>query len=243
VLGFEQVHPLFVASDHPPVAPGASPFHFKGFYYDRLFSRLRGTPGSMERLLSELKDDRVREFAAQRFSWNGWYDALPSMPIFAALARIEDTDITTYVRNYTRTAAASLVPGLFRFTMDIGGGPGVIAAVVTRFVMQTVDFASPRFESIGAERAVAKGTGIPLYIAPNIAGLVLGWFEGVLRSSGAEEAVGEFGDVVVQSRPDAYDSVSMRFDFRWRLDARRMSQSRSSSRLAAVITNRLTKVK
>jgi hypothetical protein len=109
--------------------------------------------------------------------------------------------------------------------------------------MQTVDFASPHFESVGAERAVAMGTGIPLYIAPNIAGLVLGWFEGVLRSSGAEAAVGEFSDVVVQSRPDGYDSVSMRFDFRWRLDRGRMSQSRSSSRLAAVITSRLTKAK
>jgi hypothetical protein len=239
----DQVHPLFVPSDRPPVAPGTSPFHFKGFYYDRLFTRLRGTPGSMERLLSELKDERVRDFAAQRFSWNGWYDALPSMPIFAALARIEDTDVTTYVRHSTRTAAASLVPGLFRFAMDLGGGPGVIAAVVTRFVMQTVDFASPHFESIGAERAVAKGTGIPLYIAPNITGLVLGWFEGVLRSAGAEEAVGEFGDVVLQSTPDAYDRVSMRFDFRWRVDARRMGHSRSSSGLAAVIANRLTRAK
>lgn len=235
------VHPLFASSDHLPVAPGTSPFHFKGFYYDRLFSRVRSLPSGMPRLLAELKDDRVRQFSQQRFSWNTWYDALPSMPLYAALARIDGADIPTCVRRATLSAAESMVPRIFRLTMDIGGGPGVIAAVVTKFVMQTVDFASAHFETIGAERVVARGSGIPLYIAPNVAGLVLGWFEGVLRSAGAEDVTAEYGDVRLQSRPDAFDRVSMRYEFRWRADAKRLRAARSSSRLAAVIKERLTR--
>ena len=236
-------HPLFVASDHLPVAPGTSPFHFKGFYYDRLMSRVRAMPSGVDRLFSELKDARVKDFALQRFSWNGWYDALPTMPIYAALARLEGTDIVTCVRNATRIAAASLVPSMLRMTMGtIGAGPGAIAAVITKFVMHTVDFASTQFESVGVEHAIGRGSGIPLFIAPNVAGLVLGGFEGVLRSVGAEDVTASFDDVVLQSRADAYDRVSIRYDFRWRVDAKQAA-ARSSSRLAAVITNRLTRSK
>jgi hypothetical protein len=236
------VHPLFTASDYTPVAPGSSPFHFRGFYYDRLFARVKEMPGGMQRLMKELKDDRVRQFALQRFSWTAWYDALPTMPLYAAIARMEGTDVVTSVRNATRVVSQSLVPSLLRYNANLEGGRGVVAAVITKFVMHTVDFASVEFERIETERTVAIGRGVPLFVAPNVVGLVLGGFEGILRVSGAEDVVADFSHVVPTSRPDGFETVSIRYDFRWRTGATRR-QSGTQSRIVSAIANRLTQTK
>jgi hypothetical protein len=238
------VHSLFKASDYTPVLPGSSPFHFRGFYYDRLFARVKEMPGGMPRLLSELKDDRVRQFALQRFSWTAWYDALPTMPLYAAIARMEGTDITTSVQRSTKVAAAAMVPSVLRYAVDLRGGRGVIAAFVTKLVLHTVDFVTVDFEHIGAERTVAVGKGVPLFIAPSIVGLVLGGFEGVLRVSGADDIVADYSDVVLSKRSDGFETVSIRYDFSWRASSDRRPRSGAHrSRMVSAIANRLTQPK
>lgn len=211
------MHPLFHVSDSVPVPPGQSPFHFRGTYYDRILSRVDALPGGNKRLFDTLGDPELVRFFSQRFSWNGWYDALPSMPLYAALAQMEGRDFETAVREPSRIAAQSLVPKLFRYALSLTGS-GIISSVVTKVVMYGTDFARVTFDEIGPGIGRGSGAAIPLYIAPNVANLVLGWFEGMLHVAGAREVRASYSDVTPDGERSGFPTVTVSFEFTWRVE-------------------------
>ncbi len=211
------MHPLFRISDRVPVPPGQSPFHFRGTYYDRILSRVGELPGGSKRLFDTLGDADLVRFFSQRFSWNGWYDALPSMPLYAALAQMEGRDFELAVREPSRTAARSLVPKIFRYALSLTGS-GIISSVVTKVVMYATDFARVSFDEVGPGIGRGSGSSIPLYIAPNVANLVLGWFEGMLYVAGARDVAACYTNVTPDGEKAGFPTVTVSFDFAWRVE-------------------------
>jgi hypothetical protein len=177
-------------------------------------------PGGLPRLLDSLGDEQLVHFFSQRFGWNGWFDALPSMPLYAALARIEGKDFEEAVRIPSRAAASELAPRLFRFALSLTG-PGVITSVVTKIVMYGTDFVRVSFDRVGPGHGVGRGAAVPLFIAPNVANLVLGWFEGMLTVAGAEDVKARYTDVTPDGERDGFPTVTIGYEFRWRNDTMR----------------------
>ena len=212
--GSHHVHPLFHISDRVPVPPGRSPFHFRGTYYDRILSRIDMRPGGSKRLFDALGDPELVRFFSQRFSWNGWYDALPSMPLYAALARIEGRDFELAVREPSRVAAQSLVPKIFRYALSLTGS-GLISSVVTKVVMYGTDFARVSFDEVGPGIGRGSGSSIPLYIAPNVSNLVLGWFEGMLHVAGAKDVEAKYTNVTPDGERSGFPTVTVSYEFAW----------------------------
>lgn len=208
------MHELFVISDKLPIPAGQSPFHVRGLYYDRLMKRVASLPGGLERLLLHLRDPGVREFIGQRFAWSRWYDALPTMPLYAALARVEGLDFETAVREGTRNGAHALVPSMFRSAMQFGG-PGILAMRVTQVVLEFSDFARINLDPFEEGSGSGTGSGIPLYIAPNMANSVIGWFQGMLELMGAKEINGRYVEVALDGKKGDFQTVSIRFEFSW----------------------------
>ncbi len=228
------MHQLFSITDKLPIPAGESPFHVRGFYYSRLLLRVETLPGGVERLLQQVRDESVREFMSQPFAWNRWYDALPTMPLYAALARIEGIDFETAVREGTRKSAHALVPGadslssLFRVAQRFAR-PGLLASRVTQIVLGLVDFARITLDPFELGRGSGTGSGIPLIIAPNVANLVLGWFQGMLEVSGAKSIQARYADVVVDGERGGFPTCSLRFEFTWDAELVRTPSMRPSA--------------
>jgi hypothetical protein len=210
------MHPSFRISDSVPVPPGQSPFHFRGTYYDRILSRVGTVAEGSARLYDTLGDPELVKFFSQRFSWNGWYDALPSMPLYAALARLEGRDFESAVRQPSRAAAQSLVPKLFRYALSLTGS-GIISSVVTKAVMYGTDFVRVSFDKVEPGFGRGSGSCIPLYIAPNVANLVLGWFEGMLHVAGARNVEARYTDVTPDGERNGFATVTVDFEFTWQV--------------------------
>jgi hypothetical protein len=231
----ELVHPLFNITDKLPLPAGQSPFHVRGFYYARRLMRVETLPGGIERLRQQLRDESVREFVMQPFAWTRWYDALPTMPIYAALARMEGVDFESAVREGTRKSAHALVPGadslssLFRMAERFTR-PGLLASRVTQIVLGLVDFTRITLDPFELGRGSGVGSGIPLIIAPNVGNLVLGWFQGMLEVAGAKDINARYADVVIDGERNGFPTVSMRYEFSWSPEVVRMPSQRPSAR-------------
>jgi hypothetical protein len=181
-------------------------------------------PGGIERLNLHLRDPSVREFIGQRFAWNRWYDAMPTMPIYAALARVEGLDFETAVREGTRNGAHALVPTMFRSAMQFGG-PGLLATRVTQIVLQFTDFARIFLDPFEHGSGSGSGSGIPLYIAPNMANTVIGWFCGMLELMGAKDIDARYVSVVLDGKRADFQTVNIRFEFSWTIRDSRVPRS------------------
>lgn len=208
------MHPAFKLSDTLPVPAGQSPFHVRGRYYDRLVTRARKVPGGFPAFLAELRDDDVRKFLQQKFNWSQWYDAMPTMPAHAALCRLARQDFEAMVIEGSRNAARDLVPRYFRFLLQLAG-PQALAGRVVAVIMQAVDFVQVSLDRSEDGRISGVGTGIPIYIAPNIAGLVVGWFTGLLELGGARDIRGRILDVQPAPPRGKFEIVTIRFEFTW----------------------------
>jgi hypothetical protein len=212
------VHPLFELTERLPIPAGTSPFHVRGFYYTRLFQRAGKLPGGLAALRAQITDPTVRTFMDQKFGWNGWYDVFPTMPLYVAIARLASKDFESTVREATRQAAHDLVPTMFRFGVR-WAGPGAFSARAANMVMHAVDFTRVRTEMDGETRSVGAGYGIPLLVAPNIANLAVGFFKGMLELAGAKDVSAEYTDVIPDGESHGHKTVTIRFDFHWRLPA------------------------
>lgn len=208
------MRPEFELSDVPPVSPGLSPFHVRGRYYQRLLMRARKLPGGTEALLAEVRDSSVRRFLQQSFSWNGWYDALPTMPTYAAMARLAGRDFEPLVTEGARTAARELVPRFFRFVVQLAS-PETMAARAVAIIVHATDFVQVSFDRIGSGYATATGAGIPRYIAPNLSALVVGWFRGMLELNRMTDVQGRILSVFPAPPRNGFEIVTIRFEFVW----------------------------
>jgi hypothetical protein len=55
-----------------------------------------------------------------------------------------------------------------------------------------------------------------LFIAPNVANLVLGWFEGMLLVAGARDVQARYTDVVPDGERGGFPTVTITYEFSWR---------------------------
>lgn len=209
------MHELFEIRETLPIEAGQSPFHIRGLYYSRLLTRAGTLPGGIPRLLDALKDDSVRQFAQQKFNWNRWYDVLPSMPLYAALARIHDRDFEQFVFEGSRMAARELVPRVFRFAARMAS-PAVLAARVAQLNMHGVDFQTLALDPFQDGRGSGSASGVPLIVAPNMANFVLGWFQGLIEVGGSRVTSARYTDVVSEGLRDGFQTVKIRYEFEWR---------------------------
>jgi len=209
------VHELFRITEKLPVPAGQSPFHIRGLYYDRLLARVRQMPGGIAALEKQIADDSVRKFAVQKFNWTTWYDAVPTMPICAAVARLTGEEFERSVRDATRIASLKLVPKIFRMVLSLSAVAST-AGRITQQVMSTVDFVD--LGDMKYEDGFAHGTGyrIPLIVAPHCSNLMLGFMEGFLEASGARNIDAKYTTVTPDGQREGYDTVSIRFEFRWK---------------------------
>jgi hypothetical protein len=214
------MHSLFRIGEPLPVAPGESPFHLRGVYFDRVVSRARKDPGGLPALLDALSGERVRAFVQQKFSWNGWYDALPIMPMYEAIARLRGQDFETCVREGTRRGAIEAIPSLFRFALRMTGA-AVLSGRLAQMVIYSSDFTRLGIQHMSDGRGSATGSGIPLYIAPQTANLSLGYFQAALELRGKLDVQGRYTTVTKDGERDGFETVTIGYEFTWRPKAAR----------------------
>ncbi len=208
------MHPLFQLDAPLPIPPGRSPFHIRGLYYNRLVARLSGESGGLQKWLATIDDPALRDFISQRFSWTGWYDVMPAMPICVASTRRTGVEFETAIREQTRSAALRLIPSAFRFALRVPG-PTAMAAQVGQVVAMTMDFVELRIEESRPTRSTGWGKGVPLFIAPHTANTVVGFFQAILEARGARDVRARYTDVVPDGTKSGIETVSIRYEFDW----------------------------
>jgi hypothetical protein len=207
------VHALFRVDDPLPVAPGRSPFRTRGLYYDRLIARLKADVGA-EKLLGAIDDADVRAFAEQKFSWTAWYDAFPAKPICAAAARSTGRDFEDAIRDRTRAGALAVIPSAFRLAFRIPG-PAAITQHVAQITAHMMDFVQVEIEEARENFTSGWGRGVPLYIAPHTANTTIGFFAAMLELRGGVGVQGSYTDVIKDGARHGYETVSIRYQFKW----------------------------
>jgi hypothetical protein len=214
------LHPLFRTGDPLPAPPGQSPFHIRGIYYDRLFSRMKRIPGGVRSVLEALDDPRIVDFAGQRFSWMGWYDVLPAVPITEAFARALKLDFELGVREETKRGALGVVPSAFRPILALPG-PAAFAAQSERITATVVDFVRLRIHESTETHSSGWTYGVPLYVAPLIANTTVGFFAAIVQMRGGTDVRARYTDVVREGERDGFETVSIRYGFDWTQHHRR----------------------
>jgi hypothetical protein len=208
------MHELFTLTEVLPVDPGTSPFHVRGLYYARLLEHARTLPGGRERFLGALKDERVREFLDQRFSWSTWYDALPTMPCHVALAHLRNADFETLTRERGRVAGKAIVPAMFRAVLTLAS-PKAMAQHLPRMMMSNFDFVRTTLTHIDDSSGKGEVSAVPTLLAPGVTNIVLGFIEGVLELAGYRDVAARYTEVFVDGRVDGFETLTVRHEFSW----------------------------
>jgi hypothetical protein len=205
--------PLFQVSDVLATAPGTSPFHVRGVFYDQVRKHAAQEPGGLRAFLSEIRDDGARQFMSQRFGWADWYDAIPMVPVQAALCRLQDGDFETLVRKRSRAAGESLVPRVFRMLLGLGS-PQAAATHIPRLLAYYFDFGEVRIET-GKTTGKGQFMNVPRVIAPSYVNTLIGFIEGGLRLMGAKLVEASYSDVAAGPPLHGFATISCQANFRW----------------------------
>lgn len=199
-----------------PAPPGTSPFHVRGIYFIRIREHAKSLPGGMTQFLDELRDARVRDFIQQRFQFMAWYDALPTLPCGAALARIRGRPLESFMRDTGRQSMLRLAPSMFRVLSRLGG-PRLAAAHAPRLFQNYFDFIELKLSGVDDRQGIGHASGIPLYAAAALVNQCIGITTGALESLGASDVQAAYGDVVVSRATNGFDTITCRFSFTWSL--------------------------
>lgn len=208
-----RVHPLFSIDEPLPVAPGKSPFHIRGVYYERLIAYIKNA-GQLEGVLASLDDARVREFAEQRFSWTGWFDVLPALPICAAFARCLGEEFEAGLRRHTRIAAFDVIPSAFRIPL-LASGPKGMSIAIAHLGATAMDFVELASEETTSTRSHSLHRGIPRFVAPHTANMMVGFFQALLEMRGARSVHARYTDVEQDAQRMGFETVTIRYEFDW----------------------------
>jgi len=195
-----------------PAAPGESPFHVRGFYYDRVLARIRKEGGNHP--LELVQDERVRAFFDQKFSWNGWYDFLPIVPLYAAIAAARGTTFEQAVRDGSRKGALEMIPSLFRLALRITS-PQAVAAHVGSIVTSTTDCVQVQIDEIGEGFSASRGIGIPLFLAPHTVNLFCGFVTAILEMRGESHVQARCMDVERAGARQGFEIVTAHYRVEW----------------------------
>lgn len=200
-------------TDILPQAPGTSPFHARGVFYDQVLKHAAATPGGVKGMLAHIPDDRVRDFMQQRFRWGDWYDALPMVPVQAALCRLQGGDFETLVRKRARAAAEALVPRIFRVILGLGS-PKAAAEHLPRLLSYYYDF-SDILIVVEGNRGNGRAVGIPRLVAIGYVNTLIGLIEGSLRLMGAQAVRGDYSDVKLGQPRHGFETIDCTAHFEW----------------------------
>lgn len=210
------VLPFQFRFDEPlPSAPGASSYHVRGLYYDRLIAYAKRVAGSAAPLFESIENTDVRAFAGQRFSWTGWYDALPAAFICASFARFIDQEFEAAVREHTRRVALEVIPSAFRFAFRIPG-PSALQSQTAQIVALMTNFAEVRIERSTATHSSGWTRGVPVYLATHWANTTTGFFQALYELRGAIDVRARYTDIVADGGTGSSQTVSIRHEFDWR---------------------------
>lgn len=209
----QPIHSLFSITETLSVAPGSSPFHVRGVFYDRVLKSAATSPGGVDALIREIRDPRARTFAGQQFRWSEWYDAAPMVPIQVALCRLQGGDFGHLVQRRARAAAEALVPRVFQMLLGLGS-PKAAAEHLPRLLAYYFDFGRIELE-VDTTHGRGVLTHIPRIVAPGFVYTVLGLVEGALQLMGAKLVSGSYSDVALGSPVHGFETIRCEMTFRW----------------------------
>jgi hypothetical protein len=203
--------------DEPlPFPPGRSSYHVRGLYYDRLLAYAKSVVGESAPLFESIEDSHVRAFARQRFSWTGWYDALPAALICASFARFIGQDFEAAVREHTRRGALQVIPSAFRFAFRIPG-PSALQSQTAQIVALMTNFAEVRIERSTETHSSGWTRGVPVYLATHWANTTTGFFQALYELRGAADVRARYTDIVEDGGTGSSRTVAIRHEFDWRM--------------------------
>jgi hypothetical protein len=220
LLGGHKVHELFELTEHPPVAPGASPFHVRGFYYTRLLEHAKSLPGGREAFIEGIADERVREYLRQKFVWSKWYDALPTLPCHITLARLRGEDFELLTKARGRLASRSVIPSMFRAVLAMAT-PKAMAQHIPSLMMSNFDFMRSTVTHVGETEGHGRASAMPLVIAPSMTNIILGFIEGALELAKYDGIESRYSDVALDGDVQGFPTVSVTWEFSWAPKRRR----------------------
>jgi hypothetical protein len=205
------MHPLFWTGDALPTS--RSPFQVRGVFFDQVLKHAASERGGVESLMKELRDERIREFMGQKFRWSEWYEALPMVPVQAALSRLQGGDFERLVRKRSRAAAETLVPRVFRVVLGLGG-PKAAATHIPRVLAYYYNFGELALQ-VDAQHGEALARKIPRFVAASYVNTVVGFIEGGLRLLGAKLIEGGYSEVAADEPVHGFETISCKVALNW----------------------------
>lgn len=196
-----------------PVAPGQSPFRVKGMYYLSLLTAMRSRAEG-HAALARITDPAAAQFARQRFEWNTWYDALPIVPVTAALAEQLELPCLEFAKQIALDVAINDIPRVFRMLAGVGS----VAATVGRlpqFGPHYLAFGTVEIVQTARGRASGRHLRIPAYLAPVLSATISGFVTGAIQLAGGQNATTTVTGLTDDGQVEEFSCVCTHYEMSW----------------------------
>ena len=170
-----------------PFAPGKSPFHVKGVVYRNFVEYVGNTvEGGLAAIVATFDDPALRTFTEQPFLAGSFYDALPSMPLCEAAARLLHRPFAQLVREFSAYAAEHDVKGIYRLLLKLVS-PEMVMERTPAAARQYFDFVAATVQKDGPKSYSTSVRGVPRFLAPFYMTVTEAFLSRALVLAGAKE--------------------------------------------------------
>jgi hypothetical protein len=153
------------AATYGRFAPGESPFRVKGVTYRNFFDFVaERIPGGRATLLDKLSEPTVRAFAEQSFLPSTFYDALPTVLLAQAAARLLGVSFDEFVRQLSRYSAERDTKGIYRMLLRLVS-PAMVMERTPAAAKQYFNFVESTVEKLGPKTYRSRARGVPQFLA------------------------------------------------------------------------------
>jgi hypothetical protein len=178
--------------EHPPFAPGRSPFRQKGSAYRGDFEMLDATvKGGFAEVMQQTPEPEVRQFLRQEFHASEWYDAIPNPYLQRVAARLRGVTFERHQLDTGAWHARHAIRGIYRTLLSYVSNENV-ALWGPRISSIYHEFGKGRTEASGNNFVRCVRSGVPQALVDWLAPTVVGFTETALALSGAGSATMRF---------------------------------------------------
>jgi hypothetical protein len=198
-----------------PFAPGKSPFHVKGVVYRNFVEYIdKAVAGGLGAFVAALDDPALRAFAEQPFLSGSFYDALPTVPLCEAAARLLHRPFAQLVREFSAYSAEHDTKGIYRLLLKLVS-PEMVMERTPAAAKQYFDFVLATAQKNGPKSFTTTVRGVPRFVAPFYMTVTEAFLSQALTLAGAKEPRHAWQAPLLDGERDGVQLVKLRREVNW----------------------------
>jgi len=198
-----------------PYSPGTSPFQIKGNAYQGHLDYTKDEiPGGVEKMMTLLPSDALREFFGQRFLTSSFYDVFPLAIAGVACGKMAGTSFLDFVRRRASWQAEADLNGVYKALLHFASARLVIGRL-PQMAKMIFNFGQVSCEVNEKGRSVMAWSGLPEPLGPWYGAVTEGYTEAVIGRTNTPGLVIRHLGMLPDGRRQNTDLVKLRYEFTW----------------------------